>query len=248
MLWTAAAPDQVSGPYEAARHGLYTDFAVGALRGWADGEIDGRRDGAVTSQEAGAYVSRALKSLQVRFQTPVLDAPGNWTLSSGQLEVGPDITTLPRPSSPSTPSLGPIVPPQQPERSLIGPVEHIGGAVYSDASNAKATWTDVSRLANTHPSGQLLRTKRSGNSLAQAATVLTSVGASVAGMGLIATASGWSNRSHPKIPKMYAAGGTLMGVSVGGAIGEFMLMKQRRRNRQEIEVIANEVLRHPLEG
>ena len=42
--WTAAEPNQLSGPFEPAQHGAFTYFAIGTMRGWADGEL-GEADG-----------------------------------------------------------------------------------------------------------------------------------------------------------------------------------------------------------
>ena len=72
LEWSAASGDQLSGPLDAAQHGAFTYFAVGALRGWADGHIDGKPDGAVTAEEAQLYVRDALKTVQITDQTPEL--------------------------------------------------------------------------------------------------------------------------------------------------------------------------------
>ena len=92
VQWTAAGPNELSGPLDDAQHGVFTYFAVGALRGWADGELSGTRDGEVTGDEAQAYVRRALKAVQQRGQTPawVGAAGGDVVLSRGT-EVGPDL-------------------------------------------------------------------------------------------------------------------------------------------------------------
>ena len=95
-LWTAASADQVAGPLNPAEHGAFTYFAIGALRGWADGELSGRPDGQVTADEAQAYVSRALRSADLRSQDPqlVVQDPSGWVLSSGAKEQGPELALL----------------------------------------------------------------------------------------------------------------------------------------------------------
>jgi len=91
--WTAAAPNQFSGPLEGAQHGAFTWAVLGALRGWADGQMDGERDGAVTLEEARFYVQDALLALQVADQTPGLLATEDalsWALTTGSgLEEAP---------------------------------------------------------------------------------------------------------------------------------------------------------------
>ncbi len=89
--WFAAQPDQLSAPLDAARHGAFTYFAIGALRGWADGELDEEADGRVTGAEAQAYVDRMLGVAGVTGQHPELSgyAPER-VLTRGKLERGPD--------------------------------------------------------------------------------------------------------------------------------------------------------------
>lgn len=80
-----------SRPYSTARSPY---FAIGALRGWADGELTNVRDGKVTAEEAQAYVSRALRALQIRDQQPVWvseGSPDEWVLAEGVTEVGPPL-------------------------------------------------------------------------------------------------------------------------------------------------------------
>jgi hypothetical protein len=72
--WNAAGPDEVSNPLDIVKHGAFTYFAVGAMRGWADGELDGRQDGVVSGDEAQAFVTRGLREVGVRNQHPVLSA------------------------------------------------------------------------------------------------------------------------------------------------------------------------------
>lgn len=99
LEWFAASGDQLSGPLEAAQHGAFTYYMLGALRGWADGELDGSPDGEVTAAEASAYVRRELEVAQVHDQTPelVVADPSAWVLSTGPLEARPEIGTVATP-------------------------------------------------------------------------------------------------------------------------------------------------------
>lgn len=90
--WNAAGPNELSGPIDAVRHGAFTYFAVGALRGWADGQLDGVPDGQVTADEARLYVNASLRTLQNTEQQSQLTAadPSRTVLSaSSKLEAGP---------------------------------------------------------------------------------------------------------------------------------------------------------------
>ena len=94
--WSAAGPDQLSGPIPAARHGAFTWFVLGSMRGWADGAVDGQRDGTVTAAEADAYVRRGLSSVGIVDQAPIMVAanPGSWQFSTSVSEAGPDLAKL----------------------------------------------------------------------------------------------------------------------------------------------------------
>ena len=105
VAWTAAGPNELAQPLDAAGHGAFTYFVVGALRGWADGQLDGERDGQVTLEEASLYVSDSLAAAQIGSQHPALVAerPEGWVLSaSSKLELPPelDATTALRPIAP----------------------------------------------------------------------------------------------------------------------------------------------------
>ena len=91
VVWTAASAGQTSGPFDAAQHGAFTYFALGALRGWADGDIDGVKDGSVTMDEAQSYVQRALRSAQITSQTPELVGARDLVLSVKAKEAAPVI-------------------------------------------------------------------------------------------------------------------------------------------------------------
>lgn len=94
-VWTAASPSEVSLPYEPARHGLFTYFLAGALRGWADGEL-GAADGRVETDEAWAYVQRSLRSVEAAQAPQRAGVAVTAVLSSGALESGPTLSELPR--------------------------------------------------------------------------------------------------------------------------------------------------------
>ena len=76
IQWSATGPNGLSGPFDPARHGAFTYFLVGALRGWADGEIDGQRDGQVTLAESEAYVRRLMGAERPQQQTELKAPPG----------------------------------------------------------------------------------------------------------------------------------------------------------------------------
>jgi hypothetical protein len=82
-----------AGPFEPAKHGLFTWNLLGALRGWADGEIDGERDGRVTLEEAQLHGRRVGRQLH-RAVSPWQETRAthrSWTLAQGDhLEPGPD--------------------------------------------------------------------------------------------------------------------------------------------------------------
>ena len=113
VVWTAASGGQVAGPFEPARHGLFTYFAVGALSGWGDTDKDTR----VTLDEASEYVRRMMEvalSTGERRQTPELAVPdggGRWVLASGVRPTeGPDARSLSLGGSATRPSGGIVQP------------------------------------------------------------------------------------------------------------------------------------------
>jgi uncharacterized caspase-like protein len=117
VVWTAAGPDQVSRPLDAARHGAFTYLAVGALRGWADGALDGARDGQVTAAEAQEYVLGALRRLELDDQEPrLLVASGApVVLATGVGEAAPALSR----ATSAAPSPAPA--PQAPEAASWRP-------------------------------------------------------------------------------------------------------------------------------
>lgn len=94
--WSAAGPNQLSGPLPAARHGAFTYLAIGALRGWADGQVDGVSDGVVSAEEALLYVNASLRALEVNDQDSQLVAsdPSSVVLGRSGGEHGPDLATV----------------------------------------------------------------------------------------------------------------------------------------------------------
>lgn len=119
--WNAAAGDQLSGPIHAVRHGAFTYFAVGALRGWADGHLTGVRDGKVTAEEAHLYVADALRTVQIHDQVPQLAVvnAGERVLSSGDAlepspELSPGMFDGRRPQAGTNAPVGPLDPGDRP--------------------------------------------------------------------------------------------------------------------------------------
>ncbi len=79
--WTAAGPSELAGVLNQTKHGAFTYFVVGALRGWADGELGDTPDGIVTLEEAAAYVDRALDEAGYRNQNPAISGDMNSALA-----------------------------------------------------------------------------------------------------------------------------------------------------------------------
>ncbi len=104
-LLTAAQPSQLSEPYPAADHGLFSYFFAGAARGWADGELDGAPDGQVTLREAQAYVGRAIATVHPSGQQPTFSGQDRVLVSApGRLEAGPELAALPKVGAPARPA------------------------------------------------------------------------------------------------------------------------------------------------
>lgn len=187
-LWTSTSPGQLANPYPPARHGAFTYFAVGALRGWADGELGGSPDGVVTVEEAKIYVDRSLRGVQVDQQPALLgkaDPERTVVLRSKRLESGPAATELtkigepvrvstPTAASPSTPVPGG---PTSSAAGLHGPLTHVAGSTWSDANGTPLSWHDVKRLATDSPEGTVaVRRLRWGWAAPAAVTVLATSG------------------------------------------------------------------------
>jgi hypothetical protein len=150
LLVTATGPDQVAGPYVAARHGLFTWLFAGALRGWADGARDGSRDGTVTVGEVDTFLTRSLAILQVHDQSPVFrgGAPEQVLVESEAFEVAPDLRSLPLPGALTAPQ------PAPPSRGdpVHGSVVHVRGSSWSIADQPASSF-EVKALAIEDPLG-----------------------------------------------------------------------------------------------
>ncbi len=91
-LWTATSTAEASALYPEAGHSMFTYFAVGALRGWADGELGTQSDGAVSLGEAQAYTNRLVRAVGGPLQKPVKElraAVAAWPVSSKNIGPGP---------------------------------------------------------------------------------------------------------------------------------------------------------------
>ncbi len=132
--WTAAQPNELSGPLEPARHGAFTWAVVGALRGWADGQLTGEADGAITFDEADLYVQEVLRAVDVRDQKPALRVADRnaaaVVLPVEKLEGRPDplqlkaeVTGKPVPSAPAAEPAG------RPDEALVASPAAAPGAV-----------------------------------------------------------------------------------------------------------------------
>ncbi len=142
VVWTAASAGQTSGPFEAARHGAFTYFALGALRGWADGDIDGVHDGSVTMDEAHSYVQRALMTAQITSQTPELIGARDLVLSVKAQEAAPVIepgrlslpVATPAAIAPAAPATPPVVAVAVAVSPAVPATPLVPGAYVRDAS------------------------------------------------------------------------------------------------------------------
>jgi uncharacterized caspase-like protein len=155
-LWTAASPSEVSLPYAPARHGLFTYFLAGGLRGWADGAA-GEPDGVVSTDEVWAYVERSLRVVGAA-QAPRRDGAGAArTLVTGRLEPGPRLSELPAASAPVP--LGPAAPSGAAKArartgravgilGLVGAAASAGltGALLAAQSSEHSSWEEYQAL------------------------------------------------------------------------------------------------------
>jgi uncharacterized caspase-like protein len=96
-LWLAGTGAEPASLYPDAGHGMFTYFAIGALRGWADGALGGASNGSVSLEEAQTWTQRTLRSVGGRGWNPSVDSRtenARWELVRGTLEPGPDKDTL----------------------------------------------------------------------------------------------------------------------------------------------------------
>ena len=97
LEWRAGDVRDGAPVWEAAGHGLFTWFVVGALRGWADGELGDAADGEVTAEEAGHYVWPMITLIQGAALNPTWVGPADTldlALTAGALEAAPDEDAL----------------------------------------------------------------------------------------------------------------------------------------------------------
>ncbi len=90
-VWLAANGAERAPRWEAAGHGLFTYFAVGALAGWADA-LPAGPDGKLTLAEAQAFVAKSMRAIGGTEPRPSKDARsevGAWVLGQGGLAEAP---------------------------------------------------------------------------------------------------------------------------------------------------------------
>lgn len=228
---TAAGPDQTAGPYDPARHGLFTWLFAGALRGWADGASGGERDGRVTTGEVDAFVGRALATLDVHDQSPVFTGPPDTVLvSSTSLERAPNLAALPRPGG-GGPESGPARP--------GGGVAHVGGREWSIAGEP-ADFLQVKALAIRDPlgAGAVQRRQLMGVGHFFAGYTL------VAGTAVTATMAALAATADADDPKgLYGGMAVFGGALLAGGVGwEVWLGHRSKQHRQTIAAAAERTL------
>ncbi len=142
-VWTASEEAPATF-YASADHGLFTWLLVGGLRGWADGIADGDPDGQVTLREVAEYVERGSRQLHAG-SAPGVPTDAELVLTSGTLEPGPDLATLPDVNG-RVPQAVPSAPPTQAPIGLggtsamvpraagspVGRVSFVGAGRYQD--------------------------------------------------------------------------------------------------------------------
>jgi hypothetical protein len=229
---TAAGPDQTAGPYDPARHGLFTWLFTGALRGWADGSAGGEPDGRVTTGEVDAFVGRALATLDVHDQSPVFTGPPDTVLvSSTSLERAPDLSALPRPGG------GPVAGPSRP--APTGGVARIAGRSWT-IQGEPATYGQVQALALRDPVG--------ANAVRRSAIIpFAHVGAGytlLAGTAVTATMAALAATADPDDPKgLYGGMAVFGGALLAGGVGwEVWLGHRSKQHRQTIAAAAERTL------
>ncbi len=96
-VWTATTTGDTAWWYPDAGHGMFSYFAIGALRGWADGQVGAPADNGVNLQEAQGYVARVIRAVGGGEQKPTKETraePAAWVLSKGALEASPSKEAL----------------------------------------------------------------------------------------------------------------------------------------------------------
>lgn len=90
--WLGTTGLEPAYAYPAAKRGLFSYFALGALRGWADGSMGTAADGTVTVQEAQGWVAKVVRSVGGGEQKPGKETRADvvaWPLAAGALEAPP---------------------------------------------------------------------------------------------------------------------------------------------------------------
>jgi len=241
-LWTAAGPDQISGPYGAARHGLFTYFAMGALRGWADGEL-GERDDAVSLGEAQQYVARAMTTLQVTNQAPALTTDDDQlVLSVGKgLERGPRLEALVRPTMVEVDeqvgvAKSPIPPVAE---QYAWPITHMSGGTFEDAYNVEMKLRgDLMTIAGYDQDGRAALKRYRGGARHAA---LIPVGL-VAGYATYLMAWDYKTGHNFHATASGAGAGAAGALVVGALVLETRWIIRRSQNRDHILEAANRVV------
>ncbi len=237
LVVTAAGPDQVAGPYEAAEHGLFTWLFAGALRGWADGARDGARDGKVTVAEADTYVTRALAVLQVHDQAPVWRGGFDEVLvEGGALEVAPDLRALPRPGT------GPVGPVRPEPGPAFGPVAHVRGNTWS--IDGESAWgRDVKLLASRDPEGARAVGALRTLPIAQGTAGVFLTEAALVGVVMLPLSASSTFADTPEDARFYRGFG-IGGLVVAGGLGvyEWWLAKRQDHHREQVAAAAERML------
>ena len=260
-VWTAAAPTEVSLPYQPAKHGLFTYFLAGGMRGWADGELDGAPDGSVTEEEAWAFVQRALKGVEAT-QSPQRQGASGGVLSTGRLEAAPPLDTLPRVGGAI--QLGPPEPTQKPvtgKNAALVPPFVLRGSTIRDSMGRVATHDE---LASVGLGNEVARVKRSGQTGLMLgiggvaiAAVSTAVGVALAGSRSSALTSYQQTKDGcdagtiaenlcTGLTKPGGAAGVLIpaiGIAAGGLTLAGIGIVQAKSARQKLVEHANDTLR-----
>lgn len=209
-VWTATSPSQTAAAYDSARHGAFSYFVVGALRGWADGAVSGKRDGKVDLDEAEAFVQRGLRAAGFDAQTPQLTGPRPTALTSGKLEATPEMDRFVRTevgiiSAIGTSTggvlggvlggvdggLGIAASPASPKFALVeqgfrAPVSWGAGASFVDANqrivSSGATWEALTRDV---PGQEALKQYQRGYASSNAGAGLIGVGVITSSLSLV---------------------------------------------------------------
>ncbi len=92
-VWLATTGPETAPEYPATGHGMFTYFALGALRGWADGYLGGSGNAEVSYEEAQAWVTKSLRLVGGKAWAPSAEPRPEvlrWALARGMGELGPD--------------------------------------------------------------------------------------------------------------------------------------------------------------